>query len=70
MIYCEKEPYYTNSNRYFRDTIKHGEISYWEWMLHNYKTTLLNKMGSYSDPEQHWGFNTEEARTFFILRWS
>lgn len=70
MIYCEKEPYYSNSNSYFRDTVSHGEISYWEWMINNYRTILLNKQGSYSDPEQHWAFKSEQARTFFILRWA
>lgn len=69
MFYCNKEPYFTNSNNYFRDTVKHGEISYWEWMINNYKTTLLNKMGSYSDPEQHWAFRNDTDRTFFMVKW-
>lgn len=72
MVYCEKNPYYINSNEYFRK--KYGgnyEITYWQWMMQEYKTVLLDKMGSYSDVrDQHWAFNTEKDRTFFILRWS
>lgn len=71
MICCEKEPYWTNSNRYFRDTINHFEIAYWTWMMNEYKCVLLDKAGSYSDVrDQHWVFNDERDMTFFKLRWS
>jgi hypothetical protein len=71
MIYCKKEPYYRNSNDYFRDNINHFKISYWEWMIQNYRTVLLNEQGSFSDnPDQSWAFTTEEDRTLFMLRWA
>jgi len=39
-------------------------------MIDNYKTVLLDKQGSFnSGPDQHWAFNTEEDRTFFMLKW-
>ena len=71
MFYCEENPYYKNSNDYYRENISHLKISYWSWMIQDYKVVLLNKQGSYSDgPDRHWSFKTEEDRTFFILRWS
>lgn len=71
MVYCEKEPYYTNSQQYFEKNYYPYDIAYWTWMTKEYKTVLLDKMGSYSDTrDQHWAFNTEKDRTFFILRWS
>jgi len=70
MVYCERQPYFKNSNDYFRDNINHFEILYNDWMLQNYQTVLVSKMGSYNVPEHHWAFATEESRTFFILRWS
>lgn len=71
MVYCEMEPYYTKSNRYFHDTVGVTEISYWQWMMQEYKCVLLDKQGSYSDKrDQHWGFNDEKARNWFMMRWS
>lgn len=71
MVYCEKDPYYKKSNDYFRDNVNHFKIAYWTWMIENYRAVLLTKQGSFSDiPDQHWAFNSEEDRTFFILRWS
>lgn len=71
MFYCEKEPYWLNSNTYFRNHINHFETPYWTWMMQNYNTVLLTKQGSFSDaPDEHWAFNSEQDRTFFILRWS
>ena len=70
MFYCERQPYFKNSNDYFRDNINHYEILYNDWMLKEYKTVLLSKMGSFSDVEHQWAFNSEADRTFFMLRWS
>lgn len=70
MVYCERQPYFKHSNDYFRDNINHYEILYNDWMLKEYKTVLVSKMGSFSDVEHHWVFNSEQDRTFFILRWS
>jgi len=70
MVFCEKDPYYKNSNEYFRNNIDHFKTAYWTWMIDNYKTVLLDKQGSFnSGPDQHWAFNTEEDRTFFMLKW-
>jgi hypothetical protein len=70
MFYCERQPYFKNSNDYFRDNINHYEILYNDWMLKEYKTVLLSKMGSFSDVEHQWAFNSEADRTFFMLRWT
>lgn len=71
MIYCDKDPYYTNSQRYHKANFDPYEVPYWIWIVGNYNCVLLDKQGSYSDTrDQHWAFNTEEDRTMFMLRWS
>lgn len=70
MIYCEREPYYTNSREYFINNINPFDILYSDWMLKNYRTVAVSKLGSFSEVEYHWRFNSEQDRTFFILRWS
>ena len=70
MFYCERQPYFKKSNDYFRDNINHYEILYNDWILKEYKTVLVSKLGSYSEVEHQWAFATEEDRTLFMLRWS
>ena len=71
MVYCDKDPYYTKSQKYFVDHCKPYNIAYWTWMAQEYKCVLLTKAGSFSDlPDEHWAFNNEKDMTFFKLRWS
>lgn len=71
MVYCEKEPYFTNAHLHFLDHVNHFETLFLAWMMREYSTVLLNKDGSYSDNrDQHWAFNSEKDRTLFMLRWS
>jgi hypothetical protein len=70
-VFCDYQPYYRNSHEYYIKHIDQIDKAYWLWMMHEYRTVLLNKQGSWSDqPDQHWGFVEEQHRTFFILRWS
>ena len=69
MFYCERQPYYKNSKEYFLNNVNHYEILYNDWVLQNYRAVLLIKMGSYSDPEEHWALKTEKDRTMFMMRW-
>lgn len=70
MIYCERDPYFKNSKEYFLNNINHYEILYDDWMLQNYRTVAVSKLGSFSEVEYHWKFNSEEDRTMFMMRWS
>lgn len=69
--FCDAEPYYGRSHEYFMDHVwDNYKVSYWEWMITEHRTVLLNRMGSYSDtPDQQWGFVYERDMTWFKLRW-
>lgn len=70
MIYCEKQPYFKNSLDYFHDHVNHYEILYDDWILKKYRAVLISKLGSYSEVEYHWKFNSEADRTFFMMVWA
>ena len=71
MVYCEKEPYWQNAINYHSSHFNCYEVPFWLWMRNEYKTVLLGKDGCYSDNRpEHWAFNSEKDRDWFILRWS
>lgn len=70
MIYCEREPYYTNSRDYYLNNMNPFDILYSAWILENYRTVSVSKLGSYDVPEYQWKFNSEQDRTMFMLRWA
>jgi len=69
MVYCEEQPYYSNSYRYFKDILCGLDSEYFNWMLGDSHTALVSMLGSFQPPQYRWAFNTDEDATAFKLRW-
>lgn len=69
----EYEPYHTNSREYFRAHVQTPDLSYWTWIMDNFRCVSLRRPGSYCDnslAQQYWGFMYERDRDWFALRWA